>query len=519
MQELLFRVVDRRVALPAGLKSTAYLIIDHWDDWFRFSTMYQLVIFDELGKLEEIGSLKIGQLEMPDSQRRPDIPVEFPTLEKRFFSLGQDETYYENLKNLGETTRLQVLTALRDISLDLELFEQVKGLEVTQRSLLRHVSIRSVLGQFNRLARGGARLSEFRFAYKAPPQVASRSKPFELTFDVTPEVQPPTNIHVLIGRNGVGKTYVLNRMAKSLVDADATKKQSGEFKSLADDESGPLFANLVFVTFSAFDEFDPFIQHSDPSQAIRYSYVGLRRPKEDGKLPAAPKSPNMLAREFADSVRTCTVGSKLNRWRTALEILEADPVFKDADVSSLASQAEGEDFRKAALATFKKLSSGHKIVLLTITRLVEFAEERTLVLMDEPEAHLHPPLLSAFIRSLSDLLIDRNGVGIVASHSPVVLQEVPRRCVWKLRRSGREVGAERPDVETFGENVGVLTREIFGFEVTNSGFHRMVQAVVEEGVSYEAALEAFGEQLGGEGRAILRALITERNDKTTQENG
>jgi predicted ATP-dependent endonuclease of OLD family len=51
-------------------------------------------------------------------------------------------------------------------------------------------------------------------------------------------------------------------------------------------------------------------------------------------------------------------------------------------------------------------------VLLTITRLVETVEERTLVLLDEPEAHLHPPLLSAFVRSLSDLLINRNGVAI-----------------------------------------------------------------------------------------------------------
>jgi len=66
-----------------------------------------------------------------------------------------------------------------------------------------------------------------------------------------------------------------------------------------------------------------------------------------------------------------------------------------------------------------KLSSGHAIVLLTITRLVEL-DERSLVLIDEPEVHLHPPLLSAFVRALSDLLIELNGVAIVATHSPVM---------------------------------------------------------------------------------------------------
>ena len=101
-------------------------------------------------------------------------------------------------------------------------------------------------------------------------------------------------------------------------------------------------------------------------------------------------------------------------------------------------------------------------MLLAITRLVESVDERTLVLVDEPESHLHPPLLSAFIRALSELLVRRNGIAVVATHSPVVLQEVPRSCVWVLRRSGSSLRAERPCRETFGENVGILTSDVFG---------------------------------------------------------
>jgi predicted ATP-dependent endonuclease of OLD family len=107
-----------------------------------------------------------------------------------------------------------------------------------------------------------------------------------------------------------------------------------------------------------------------------------------------------------------------------------------------------------------------------MTHLAEQVDERTLVPIDEPETHLHPPLLSAFIRALSDLLVDRNGVAIIATHLPVVLQEVPRTCVWKLRRSGSLLTAAPPEIETFGENVGVLTREAFGLEVTRSGSTR-----------------------------------------------
>ena len=150
----------------------------------------------------------------------------------------------------------------------------------------------------------------------------------------------------------------------------------------------------------------------------------------------------------------------------------------------LAELGDRHAVQKAARNRFERMSSGHAIVLLTMTRLVETVDEKTLVLMDEPESHLHPPLLSAFTRALSDLLNNRNGVAIIATHSPVVVQEVPRSCVWTMERSRAEGATNRPELETFGENVGVLTREIFGLEVTRSGFHHLLKLAAEQGKGY-----------------------------------
>jgi hypothetical protein len=123
-------------------------------------------------------------------------------------------------------------------------------------------------------------------------------------------------------------------------------------------------------------------------------------------------------------------------------------------------------------------------------------------------------LLSAFVRALSDLLTDRNGVAIIATHSPVVLQEVPKKCVWKIRRAGREVIIERPDIQTFGENVGILTREIFGLEVTDSGFHQLLAQSVATTNDYDDVIEEFSNQLGLEARAIVRGLLVDdQNDE------
>jgi predicted ATP-dependent endonuclease of OLD family len=190
--------------------------------------------------------------------------------------------------------------------------------------------------------------------------------------------------------------------------------------------------------------------------------------------------------------------------------LQADPIFADAQVAGLVEIEDSQVARQAG-QIFRKLSSGHKIVLLTITKLVEKVEEKTLVLMDEPEAHLHPPLLSAFVRALSDLLINRNGVAIIATHSPVVLQEVPASCVWKIVRQGLAARADRPEIETFAENVGVLTREVFGLEVTRSGFHKMIADAIGDLNSIDEVLGKFDNEVGSDGRALISSLIAARS--------
>ena len=128
-------------------------------------------------------------------------------------------------------------------------------------------------------------------------------------------------------------------------------------------------------------------------------------------------------------------------------------------------------------------------------------------MLDEPESHLHPPLLSAFTRALSELLILRNGVAIIATHSPVILQEVPKSCVSILSRSGISAKADRPEKETFGENVGTLTHAVFGLEVTNSGFYNLIKKSVQQNDNYDSVKSDFNNQLGMEAKAIAKSIM------------
>ncbi|MFS8050877.1 AAA family ATPase [Rhizobium sp. BR 314] len=518
---MFFKVIPNNSRLPVGAKNQAILFVDNWDDWFKFATMYVLFYYDEAGEQHRIGEVKIGQFGLTPNERRPSIPNEFNALSTEYFSLGQDDSYYEKLNELGDELRDTILASLCDVAFDEELFERALNEPVMGVSLLRSVSRSAVRGQFRRIAKGGARLTSYAFTYHCPEQKKTKLAAIEFSFKVEPESNPPTNIHVLIGRNGVGKTHHLQLMTRALVEENPDRSELGYFKNdedlleIFENSAEPIFENIVSVTFSAFDPFEPLPIRQNKSEGVRYQYVGLKKTTQtaDGTT-RSPKTPSNLGRDFGASIKVILAQApKIVRWRRALSVLEADPIFKEANIASLAEETdEGDDeaIRTSASNIFLRLSSGHKIVLLTISRLVETVEERTLVLLDEPEAHLHPPLLSAFIRALSDLLTSRNGVAIIATHSPVVLQEVPSSCVWKIRRTGREMAVERPEIQTFGENVGILTREIFGLEVTDTGFHQLLNRKVATEGEYDAVLQSFDGQLGAEARAIVQGLLAAR---------
>ncbi|MFL0090078.1 AAA family ATPase [Tenacibaculum maritimum] len=491
-----------------------YLERSEWDD-FSYKTTYFLYYINEEKEFENVGKLKIAQFELLSGN--VEIPKSFKQLDDSYFSLGQNKAYYENLNSYGDNIREFILTALNDISLDEELCERASFERVFKFSFTRNIDFDLIENDFRRLAHGNAELSKYNFRYNFPRINKGSEENQFIDFKVSPNSNPPTNIHVLIGRNGVGKTHVLNNMIASLVNEARVNSKYGFFSSnsyrkMMFTKEERIFTNLVSVSFSAFDDNQPPNDRRGKKENIRYSYIGLKRPSSEKN--SAPKSVTILKNEFVKSFTNSLKEGKWKRLKLSLNTLSSDPVFNQLGLIKIIEESLtniDKEFNDEVSNLFKKLSSGHKIVLLTIVRLVETLEERSLVLIDEPETHLHPPLLSAFTRALSNLLINRNAVAIIATHSPVVLQEVPKSCVWKLHKNGTISKFERLNIESFGENVGVLTREVFGLEVTDSGYHKIISEVLDDSGSFKEILSKFNGELGFEAQAIIQGLLNLKN--------
>lgn len=512
---LTFRVLDIKAYPSSSGRNLVELAPGNWDD-FSYKTSFEVILFNELGEKFELGNIKLGYVGQPVGWSLTALDQTFQRLSSEWFSLGQDVEYYQAIReNLSEQMRDELLIGLCDVVADDALLTMAKKEKVLSESLMRTVSLSVIYGQFRRVLEGEAVLTEYKFEYRSA--ATDKKAGVTLQFQVDPVSTPSTNIHVLIGRNGVGKTTLLNQMAGAILNREGPQETSHGFYSKSTwREYVPLpadyFSSVVSVSFSAFDPFVPPQDQPDRSQGVGYFYIGMKSARADGTdATVAPKTDNDLADDFQESLESClSQQAKRQRWGAAISRLESDENFADMGLRGLLD-LDLESAMEAAKNLAGTMSSGHAIVLLTMTKLVDTVEEKTLVLMDEPESHLHPPLLSAFTRALSDLLHNRNGVAIVATHSPVVLQEVPKSCVWKLSRRRTEGRADRPERETFGENVGVLTREVFGLEVSKSGFHEVLEAAVDKGLSFEQVMAVYEDQLGVEAQGIVRALISARN--------
>ncbi|UKA51004.1 AAA family ATPase [Arthrobacter sp. FW305-123] len=487
-----FMVVDKG-AWPSKTAGTFTLVIDNWDD-YHFRTSFVLH-YGNGDSTTEIGAVKIAPQGMVEYDDHTDLPRRFKVLEERFYSLGQDREYYEALAKLPNGIGQAALLALRDVAWAPTVLERVRGEDAFETSLLRDLPLQTVTTQFRRIIEGKPPLTPFKFSYTRRTQ-ASVVPTLRLEFDVHLNVMPPTNVHVLIGANGVGKSQLLRDFVSASSGAEgASGVFHDELASGSKLETGHPFGNAVHVAFSAFDRED--VQTPVSSQnGFKVHRVGLSDVGGDS-----------LEEQFFKGLRECANGHRKIRWLAAIDMLsESDPILADATIRDLIGLVDPSS-KADVLVTFNALSSGHKIVVLTVTRLIQFVEERSLILIDEPETHLHPPLLSALTRAISDLVIDRNGVAIVATHSPVVLQEVPSSCVWMLQRSGEDLRALQLETETFGESVSRLTSEVFHLDVNRTGYNRVLrQLLAENNGSAERVVRVLNHQLGGEGRFVLSAL-------------
>ena len=440
------------------------LVQDNWND-YGYKTLFHPTIYitpDESVNLHDVKILQLGQV-------HTQLDEEFEKLDAGFCSLGQELAYYESLLALPDNIGTEYLVALRDASADKSILDSFMNEKAFRISLLRwgpaELALKEAPALF--LQKDSSDISETPDENEDKLSFTFRTKFGEKSFDTTFRFcetdKLPGRINAVIGYNGTGKTQLLANLAwvaRVELGKRSDIKIIDKYGSLQPDDMR--FGRVVAISYSAFDTFSV---PSNPGKGndFGYTYCGLRRFTRQNDR-AGLKGVGEIVNEMAEAISRINTPNRRQVLNDALKPLRNEPSFKGAGYEL--DILEGDNWQDE----FNCLSTGHKISMNIIVQLVGSLQHRSLVLIDEPESHLHPPLLAALMKGISIALAAHKSYAVIATHSPVVLQEIAGRYAHVLRRHGSINFVEEPDMETFGENIGLLTRHVFNLDNSQSDF-------------------------------------------------
>ncbi len=148
------------------------------------------------------------------------------------------------------------------------------------------------------------------------------------------------------------------------------------------------------------------------------------------------------------------------------------------------------------------LSSGERVIFLTAIWSYFFSQSAltsraTLLLLDEPDAHLHPALTRVFLRVIRDELVDRRGMRVIATtHSPSTVALTEENELFVMSTDEPRV---RPVVNKWEAvtrltaglvTVGTHTKAVFVEDKQDAAFYRAVQTILIRGVQLDVGFDA-----------------------------
>ena len=138
----------------------------------------------------------------------------------------------------------------------------------------------------------------------------------------------------------------------------------------------------------------------------------------------------------------------------------------------------------------QKYSSGQSMLINLIVEIVAHIRKNTLILIDEPEIHLHPKGITTFIGILNRICKEFSSCCILATHSSVIVQELLSRNVIVMDRQGDGSPIVRPmRVESLGENLTTITEDVFGRSQVSPYYKKIVKDLVKYNDSIEDVLQ------------------------------
>lgn len=532
-KEIKFKVIDvcyqDASSVPAGT-ADFFLEEDNWND-FGFRTSYHLHATSNITKggnrhLGPINVMKKGQTIDDSSILTKEFKNQkycFNRLPDNYCSISfSNELYLQLSKLLDEERRKIFAESLRMVfSKESSIYKEFGDEDCFKTSFLRDASMDDYTLRLGQNYMIGSQtvyydLETKPFSFKLPNRgnavIDCQVPNLE---GVNNQLALPTGIIVFIGHNGSGKSTILYQMAKVLFASPKQRRLLNDVIQVSPSDIG--ITKLLMFSYSAFDNFVlPGFNLSDYQlmsdgmidNSGRFVYCGLRdvkaeideylvlnrKKKRDGDTfdqedddtlerfksdrqqeNIVQKSLSLLAAEFETALSVIYANSnKKQLWQNMIDRSERllVPLYNDIK--------QFNDITVNAAGKFESLSTGIKFFLHALTHLIAYIVPNSLILFDEPENHLHPPLLSFLLGEFRRVIHENHSVMLIATHSPVILQETFARNVYVIKKCDAGLIVSHPVSETYGENFGFINNMVFELTTDMANFYQVCDALYDQ---------------------------------------
>lgn len=498
-------IVARRIrdVLPEAGQVIVALARTGWND-FGYRATFKLAVAVDGRPIDSVGEWKILNTSGPTAKEQPwradpidtDLPETFDQLPAAFTSLGQDLAFYQDLFALDRELALRILAGLRDV-VAVEPGDAAQAHDGFKNALTRFPPARQVLAARHELTSDRAESPELPddIRFDVSCKLLGFDSPHRMTlaFSRREASLGLERLAALVGRNGTGKTRLLAALAQTLSGLERE----------ADIEPLPDFRRVIAVSYGAWDH---FTRPRGEGGRIPYVYGGLRADTDDDESEELVIDVGRAQKQAIADLGVISKDRKLSdTWTRAMHTCGLDG-------ATLLEAVGRPDEAKTILS---KRSSGEKVATIVITRLVRHVIQHTLVLFDEPEVHTHPQLLCGLLRAVNELLVERDAFALLATHSPIPLQEIPGKAVFVV-----DLVEDHPTIaplgqQTFGASLDDIVAMAFRSRQDERNWASFVRAHLEAGKSAEDILSALGRSPSLGVRLLLAAMENDESDDAT----
>lgn len=472
-------------ASPTEFPSFVLVLNNGWND-YGMNTEFNLFYYLDANNYEYIGEVKIINLETNITEV---IDEKFTILNENYCSLGQEFSYYDNLKSkLGKNFE-SILWALKDAAFYPEIQDKFEQESAFINSLIRYDGPEQLLREAKYKIYDYDLSNLYSFKYTFSPKFSDTS--LDIDFNFNNNGNFPDRIYAIIGKNGTGKTQLMTSLP-----IDIYKKADENFTPKT-----PMFSKVIAVSYSAFDTFEI----PKKTATFNYLYCGLK--DENGER----MTDRALLLRFHNTWKKIKKQERMSQWVKILSnFLDKEIIDEFIILKKHEFEVSLDGFTK----TRKMLSSGQSILLYIITEIVANIRYDAIILYDEPETHLHPNAITQLMNTIYELVNEFQSYCIIATHSPLIIRELLSKNVFVMERESNYPSLRKIGIETFGENLTVLTEEVFGNRSIPKQYKLILERLVNDGLSYDEIineLETDNIPLSLNARMYLKTIVDEKS--------